>query len=242
MNANNKVVLITGANKGLGKEIASQLAEQGYTVVIGSRDEAAGQAVADALSSKGYRAHAVRLEVTNPDHIASVVSWLDTTFGKLDILVNNAGVALEWDGNGTSADRMRKTFEVNVIAPWALTEALVPLLSRSQDARVINQSSILGSITICDQAWEQMGGFFSPGYAGSKAALNMVSMIQSKSLASKNIAVAVAHPGWVKTDLGSSAAPMEVEDGAKTVVGLATIARENFPNGAFQHLGNRLPW
>jgi NAD(P)-dependent dehydrogenase (short-subunit alcohol dehydrogenase family) len=239
---NGKVALVTGANKGLGKEIARQLGSLGYTVVITSRDEGAGRAVADELVRSGQDAHAVRLEVTNPEQIAAVAAYLDKTFGKLDVLVNNAGIALEWDGKPTSAEKIRRTLEVNVVAPFAITEALVPLLSRSDDARVINHSSMLGSMGMAEKMWAQVGGFMSVGYSTSKAALNMLSLIQSKTLAGKKIAVAAAHPGWVKTDLGSQAAPMEVEDGARTVVGLVTVPREKFPHGQLQHQGERLPW
>ncbi len=239
---NGKVVLVTGANKGLGREIASQLAHQGYTVIVAARDEAAGKSVVDAITAAGGDARALKLEVTNADDIIAAAKWIGDTFGKLDVLVNNAGVALEWNAAGTTVERFRKTLDVNLIAPWAVTDALTPLLAKSNDARVINQSSILGSITTCEAAYEQMGGFFTPGYSTSKAGLDMLSMIQSKALASKNIAVCSAHPGWVKTDLGSDAAPMEVVDGAKTVVGLVTVAREKFPHGQLQHMGERLPW
>ena len=133
---NGKVALITGGNKGLGKEIGRQLGALGYTVVLTARDEKAGGAAAAELVAAGCDAHAVRLEVTNPDHIASLASYLEKTFGKLDVLVNNAGIALEWDGKPTNADKIRRTLEVNLIAPYAITEALVPLISRSDDARV----------------------------------------------------------------------------------------------------------
>jgi NAD(P)-dependent dehydrogenase (short-subunit alcohol dehydrogenase family) len=239
---NGKVALITGGNKGLGKEIARQLGGLGYTVVITARDEQAGRAVADELVRAGHDARAVRLEVTSADDIAAVAAYLDKTFGKLDVLVNNAGIAIEWDGKPTSAEKVRRTLEVNVVAPFAITEALVPLLSKSDDARVINHSSMLGSMGMAESMWAQVGGFMAVGYSTSKAALNMLSLIQSKTLASRSIAVAAAHPGWVKTDLGSQAAPMEVEDGAKTVVGLVTIARDQFPHGQLQHQGKRLPW
>ena len=101
---------------------------------------------------------------------------------------------------------------------------------------------MLGSMGMAESMWDQIKGFMTVGYSTSKAALNILTLIQSRTLAEKSIAVAAAHPGWVKTDIGSQAAPMEVADGAKTVVGLVTMARENFPHGQMQHMGERLPW
>lgn len=239
---NGRVVLITGGNKGLGKEIGRQLGALGYTVILSARDEHAGKAAVAELAAAGCDAHTVVLEVTNPEHIARLAATLAKDFGKLDVLVNNAGIALEWDGQPTNADKVRQTLEVNLVAPYAITEALVPLLSRSDDARVINQSSMLGSIGTAESSWEHMATFMSVGYATSKAGLNMLTLMQSKILASKGIAVAASHPGWVKTDLGSQAAPMEVDEGASTVVQLVTIAREKFPHGQLVHKGERLPW
>ena len=239
---NGKVALITGANKGLGKEIARQLGLLGYTVVLAARNEEAGQAAAAELAAAGCDARAVRLEVTNPDDIAGAANYLEKSFGKLDVLVNNAGIALEWDGQPTNVDKIRRTLEVNLIAPYAITAALVPLLSRSDDARVINQSSMLGSLGSAESMWKHVAGFMAVGYSTSKAGLNMLTLIQSKTLADQGIAVAAAHPGWVKTDLGSQAAPMEVPEGARTVVELATMAREQFPHGQLIHQGKRLPW
>jgi NAD(P)-dependent dehydrogenase (short-subunit alcohol dehydrogenase family) len=226
----------------LGKEIGRQLGALGYTVVLTARNEQAGREAAAELVAAGFDAHSIRLEVTNPDDISSLVCYLETSFGKLDILVNNAGISVEWDGKPTDADKVRHTLEVNLIAPYAITEALVPLLSRSDDARVINHSSMLGSIGTAESMWEQVGGFMAVGYSTSKAGLNMLTLIQSKTLANKGIAVAAAHPGWVKTDLGTQAAPMEVDEGARTVVDLVTIAREQFPNGQLCHKGERIPW
>jgi NAD(P)-dependent dehydrogenase (short-subunit alcohol dehydrogenase family) len=239
---NGKVALITGANKGLGKEIARQLGALGYTVILTARNDHAGRAVVAELVAAGCDAHAVRLEVTNPDDIANLVRYIEATFGKLDVLVNNAGIALEWDGNPTDADKVRRTLEVNLVAPYAITEALVPLLARSEDARVINHSSMLGSMGTAESMWEQVASFMAVGYSTSKAGLNMLTLIQSKTLASKGIAVAAAHPGWVKTDLGSQAAPMEVEEGARTVVDLVTITRKQFPHGQLRHKGEHIPW
>ena len=239
---NGRVALITGANKGLGKEIGRQLGTLGYTVVLTARDEQAGRAAAAELAAAGCDAHTIRLEVTSPDDIGRLAGYLESTFGRLDVLVNNAGIAIEWEGQPTDADKVRRTLEVNLIAPFAITEALVPMLSRSDDARVINHSSMLGSIGTAESMWKQVGGFMAVGYSTSKAGLNMLTLIQSKTLASKGIAVAAAHPGWVKTDLGTQAAPLEVDEGASTVVDLVTMAREKFPNGQLWHKGARMPW
>jgi len=239
---NGKIVLITGGNKGLGKEIGRQLGLLGYTVVLTARDKQAGAAAVADLVSLGCDAHTFQLEVTNPDDIEKCANYLKTTFGKLDVLVNNAGIALEWDGNPTNADKVRRTLEVNLIAPYAITEALVPLLSLSDDARVINQSSQLGSIDAAEKMWQYISGFMTVGYATSKAGLNMLTQIQSKTLDVKGIAVAAAHPGWVKTDLGTDAAPLEVKEGASTVVSLVTVPRDKFPNGQLVHNTDRIPW
>ncbi len=239
---NNKVALITGANKGLGKEIGRQLGLLGYTVILTSRDKQAGDAAVTELVSLGCNAHAFSLEVTNSDDISNLVSYIEKAFGKLDVLVNNAGISLEWDGTPTNSDKIRRTLEVNLVAPFAITDALVPLLAYSKDARVINQSSALGSIATAENAWADVEDFMAVGYSTSKAGLNMLTVIQSKTLSQKGIAVAAAHPGWVKTDLGTQAAPMEVSEGAKTVVDLVTISRDNFPHGQLVHNGKRIPW
>jgi NAD(P)-dependent dehydrogenase (short-subunit alcohol dehydrogenase family) len=180
--------------------------------------------------------------VTSADDIVKLSSYIKTTFGRLDVLVNNAGIALEWDGEPTNSEKIRRTLEVNLIAPQTITESMVPLLELSEDARVINHSSALGSIASAESSWPHVARFMTVGYSTSKAGLNMLTLIQSKTLASKNIAVAAAHPGWVKTDLGTQAAPMEVDKGASTVVDLVTMAREQFPHGQLVHKGDRIPW
>ncbi len=237
-----KVALVTGANKGLGKEIARQLGKHGFEVIVGARDEAAGKKTVEELAKDGVIAHAIRLEVTNPDHVASAVKWVGDKFGKLDVLINNAGISLDWDGTPMTADKMRKTYDTNVVAQWQVTEGFVPLLSKSSDARVVNHSSILGSIESVNGMWSQMGAMCGAAYSTSKAALDMLTVLQSNGLKDKNIAVAAAHPGWVKTELGTDAAPMEVVDGAKTAVNLATMPRDKFPHATLSHMGDKLPW
>lgn len=241
--SNQRVALITGANKGLGKEIARQLGKQGFAVVLGARDEKLGKQAVEELRKDGVEdVRTLRLEVTNPADIAAAVRSIGDAFGHLDVLVNNAGISLDWDGTPMTTEKFTRTFQVNVTAQWAVTEAFVPLLAKSADARVINQSSMLGSITTFEKSWDDVSDFATEAYATSKAALNMLTVLQSRKLAGKGIAVTAAHPGWVKTDLGSDAAPLDVATGAKTAVGLATMPRERFPHAALTHLGERLPW
>jgi NAD(P)-dependent dehydrogenase (short-subunit alcohol dehydrogenase family) len=144
---NGRVALITGANKGLGKEIGRQLGTLGYTVVLTARDEQAGRAAAAELAAAGCDAHTIRLEVTSPDDIGRLAGYLESTFGRLDVLVNNAGIAIEWEGQPTDADKVRRTLEVNLIAPFAITEALVPMLSRRPSSRSW-RATMRGSSTI----------------------------------------------------------------------------------------------
>ena len=142
MASDKKVALITGANKGIGLEIARQLGRQGMAVVLGSRDPQRGQSAADALSSEGIDAYTVKLEVTEAADREAALVFLQEQFGRLDVLVNNAGVMLE--SEGISPDVLSRTYDANVIAPYFLTESLLPLLKAAPAGRVVHQSSALG--------------------------------------------------------------------------------------------------
>jgi NAD(P)-dependent dehydrogenase (short-subunit alcohol dehydrogenase family) len=232
-----QVALITGANKGLGLEIARQLGQQGLTVVLGAR-QGKGAAPAAALRAEGLDAHDIELDVTNAQDIATLPTFFDTQFGRLDVLVNNAGVQLD-EGPDVSPDTLRQTYEANVIGPYAITQALLPLLRQAPAGRIVNQSSILGSLTAISQG--QGGSWATPGYTSSKAALNMLTVVLAQHLAGTNIKVNAAHPGWVKTDLGGDNAPLEVAEGAKTAVRLALLPTDG-PTGGYFHDSERLPW
>ncbi|MBC8141524.1 MAG: SDR family oxidoreductase [Armatimonadetes bacterium] len=236
----NKVALVTGANKGLGLEIARQLAREGITVVIGARDTMKGEAAATTLKSEGLDAHFVPLDVLNEAHIAALPAYFADNFGRLDILVNNAGVNNAGVGGGkeTTAQILRDVLEANTVAPFAITQALLPLLKESPAGRIVNHSSILGSITeVGNMSPEWLG----EAYSSSKAALNMITAVQAKKLAGTNIKVNAAHPGWVKTDMGGDGAPLDVAEGAKTAVTLALLGDDG-ETGGFFHAGKRLPW
>jgi NAD(P)-dependent dehydrogenase (short-subunit alcohol dehydrogenase family) len=232
-----RVALITGANKGIGFEIARQLGKQGFIVVLGARESKADAAAAK-LKAEGIDAYPVKLDVTSPGDVAALPEYFEKKFGGLDVLINNAGVLLDFPGPVTGAI-LRSTYETNVIAPFTITQTLLPLLKKSPAGRVVNQSSILGSLEF--NASEQAGDFRGPAYNSSKAALNMITVLAALDLKGTNVKVNAAHPGWVKTDMGGAGAPLEIEDGAKTAVELATLPADG-PTGGYFHMGKSLPW
>jgi NAD(P)-dependent dehydrogenase (short-subunit alcohol dehydrogenase family) len=240
-----KVALITGANKGLGFEMARQLGEAGVTVVMASRDAQKGEAAAEKLKNEGLDAHFVKLDVANKADYAPAASFLEKTFGKLDILINNAGVSLEEFGSAnpstTSDDVLHRTFDTNFFAPVALTQVLLPLIKKSEAGRIVNMSSILGSQALHSDSKSPIYNFKQLSYDASKAALNSFTIHLAYELKDSKIKVNSAHPGWVKTDMGTNAAPMEIPEGAKTGVDLALLGPEG-PTGGFYHLGKPLPW
>ena len=235
----NKVALVTGANKGLGFEIARQLGQKGVTVVLGARDDAKAKAAADKLKAEGVDAHVVKLDVTNESDVNALPAFFDSKFGRLDILVNNAGVALDY--GGLTREKFRQTYEANVIAPYFITQALLPLLKASPAGRIVNQSSIMGSATAMSDPNSVPPEMVAPAYFTSKAALNMLTVATTRTLEGSKIKANSAHPGWVKTDMGTDRAPMEVEEGAKTAVALALLPDDG-PTGGFFHMGEALPW
>jgi NAD(P)-dependent dehydrogenase (short-subunit alcohol dehydrogenase family) len=240
-----KVALITGANKGLGLEMARQLGRAGVTVVLGARDPQKGEAAAEQLRKEGADAQFLTLDVTNRADHAAAAKFLEQKFGRLDILINNAGVALEGFDAGmpstTTDDVIRGTFETNVFAPVALTRALLPLVKKSEAGRIVNMSSILGSQTLHSDPNSPIYNFKSLSYDASKAALNSFTIHLAYELRDTKIKVNSAHPGWVKTDMGTDAAPMEIPEGGKTGVELALLGADG-PTGGYFHLGQPLPW
>ena len=233
----NKVALITGANKGIGLEIARQLGHQGITVVIGSRDPQKGQMAVDTLKAEGIDAHTLKLEVTDAADRDAALAFFQQ-MGRLDILVNNAGIMLE-PTEGVTPGTLARTYEANVIAPYFLTETLLPLLKAAPAGRVVHQSSILGSLATT-VAGRFTPNYLLPAYASSKAALNMLGVIQAEALKDTNVKVNIAHPGSVKTDMNPGG-DLTVEEGAKTAVTLATLPDDG-PTGGYFHLGETLPW
>jgi NAD(P)-dependent dehydrogenase (short-subunit alcohol dehydrogenase family) len=240
-----KVALITGANKGIGLETARQLGKQGIIVLVGARDLAKGEAAVAELKKDGVDARAVKLDVDNSADYAAVAKLIEKDFGVLDILINNAGIFLDGrtknETSTTSQEILRKTFDTNFFAVVGLTQALLPLLRKSLGGRIVNLSSILGSLTLHATPGSPIYEAKTFAYDASKAALNAFTVHLAHELKDTKIKVNSAHPGWVKTDMGGEGAMLEVEVGAETSVELATL-QDSGPNGAYVHLGKPLPW
>jgi NAD(P)-dependent dehydrogenase (short-subunit alcohol dehydrogenase family) len=245
-----KVAFITGANKGIGLETARGLGKLGLALVIGSRDESRGQAAADQLRSEGIESvEAVRFDVTHPEDHQAVARHLEGHYGKLDVLVNNAGVELEGIDFGdrfnttstVTPDILHWTFETNFFSVVALTQALLPLLRKAPAGRIVNLSSVLGSLTRHSDPSSAIYGKKAFAYDASKTALNAFTVHLAHDLRGTKIKVNSAHPGWVQTEMGGTAAPLDVTDGGKTSVQLATLPDDG-PTGGYFHLGEALPW
>jgi NAD(P)-dependent dehydrogenase (short-subunit alcohol dehydrogenase family) len=239
-----KVALVTGANKGIGLETARQLGRKGITVLVGARNDAKAQQAAEELRKEGIDAHGVVIDVTDATSIQSAAARIGQDYGRLDILVNNAGVMLD-DTRKTpseqSLETWRKTFDTNLFGLIASTQALLPLLRKSDAGRIVNLSSILGSIELHATPGSPIYDTKTAAYNVSKSAVNAYTVQLAYELKDTPMKVNAAHPGWVKTEMGGEGATMEISDGAKTSVALATLGPDG-PNGAYMHMGETLPW
>jgi NAD(P)-dependent dehydrogenase (short-subunit alcohol dehydrogenase family) len=246
MAANKKVAFITGGNRGIGLETARQLGKQDVKVVIGSRDLQKGKAVAEELRADGADAEAIRFDINKQSDYKEAYDYFDKHFGKLDILINNGAVQKEGLGGANNASSvspaiLRETFETNFFRTIELTQVLLPLLKKAPEARIVNLSSILGSLTLHSDPKSFIYDAKTLAYDASKSALNAFTVHLAHELKGTKIKVNSAHPGWVKTEMGTDAAPMEIPDGAKTSVQLALLAADG-PTGGFFHMGETLPW
>lgn len=243
--ASEKIAFITGGNKGIGFETARQLGKEGVTVVIGTRDLAKAQAAIDELKADGVHAGVLRFDITRPADHKAAYEYFDEKYGRLDILINNAGISKEGFGgnktSSTSPDVLRETFDTNFFYTVQLTQTLLPLLRKSPAGRIVNLSSILGSLTLHADPKSPIAEAKSFAYNASKTALNAFTIHLAHELRNTKIKVNSAHPGWVKTDMGTDAAPMEIPDGAKTSVRLALLPDDG-PSGTYVHMDQNLPW
>ena len=242
-----KVAFITGGNRGIGLETARELGQQGIAVVIGARDLESGKRAAGQLRESGVVAEAIRYDATDPETDGSAFSYFEREYGRLDILVNNAGVLLDEGGllvtnaSQVTPATLRETFDVNFFAVVRLTQTLLPLIRKSAAGRIVNLSSVLGSLTVHSAPNSPIAPAKSFAYNASKTALNAFTVHLAAELRDTPIKVNSAHPGWVKTPLGGPHAQMELADSAKTSVRLATLGADG-PSGAFFHVEDPLPW
>ncbi|TGP20203.1 MULTISPECIES: SDR family NAD(P)-dependent oxidoreductase [unclassified Mesorhizobium] len=228
---NGKVALITGGNRGIGLETARQLAELGFTALIGVRDLAKGEAAARTL---GGSVKAIALDVAAPDAAAHATAEVERRFGRLDVLVNNAAIHYDPSARALGPDWtvIREAFETNVFGAWRVAVAFAPLLGASGHGRLVNVSSEGGSLASM--------GAGAPAYSTSKATLNALTRILAAELRSTGVLVNSICPGWVATDMGGPGG-RPVAQGAAGIVWAATLPDDG-PTGGFFRDGKRLPW
>jgi len=230
-----KTALVTGANRGIGLEVARQLAEQGFHVFLTARNRDSGSKAATTLQKQGGKVSFVELDVANTESIKRAAKEVADATDHLDVLVNNAGVLEDSDGDvlQTDPERVLKTIDTNAVGPLRVTQAFAPLLAKSDSGRVINVSSGAGALHDMDS--------YAPAYSISKTALNAVTRQLAAAFKSKGVAVNSVSPGWVRTDMGGSGAPRSVEQGADGIVWLAINAPQDL-TGQFVHDRRTIQW
>ncbi len=238
-----RVALVTGANRGIGLEIARQLAEKGLTVIMGARDRHKGLSAQKLLVERGLDAHFSHLDVTDATSVTAAVGRIADTFGRLDVLVNNAGIMIDTDTNilELSPGILQNTLETNAFGPLLLSQSCVQLMSQHHYGRIVNISSTLGALTDIVNPESVYARMQTPAYRLSKTLLNGITALFAKELCHQNILVNAVCPGWVRTDLGGPQAPVSPEQAAKTPVWLATLPDDG-PTGGFFREHQPLSW
>jgi NAD(P)-dependent dehydrogenase (short-subunit alcohol dehydrogenase family) len=238
-----RVALVSGANKGIGLEIACHLAREGLQVLLGARNAKLGEAAAGQLRQQGCDVRFIELDVGNPVTIRAAARQIDADFQRLDVLVNNAGIADPGDGppSKTNIEAVRRVMDTNFFGALALTQAMLPLLQRSGSARIVNVSSGLGSLTLnSDPEWE-FAQVKTLGYNASKAALNMLTVQLAHELRETSIKVNSADPGFTATDLNGHRGYQTIEQGAAKAIRLALLPDDG-PTGGFFSTAGPNPW
>ncbi len=237
------IAFVTGANKGIGREISRQLAAKGVQVLMGARDRERGEEAVAGFRAQGLPVEFIPIDVTSQPSVEGAAAELERRHGRLDILVNNAGIALDWlSPSQLTVEAFEKTFETNVFGVFRVTKALLPLLKRSKHGRIVNLSSGLGSLT---RNADPHGGLTARNmllaYSASKAALNMITVQFANELKGAGIKVNSANPGFTATDMNQHRGTRTVEQGAATPVRLALLPDDGPTAGVFSDDGPE-PW
>jgi NAD(P)-dependent dehydrogenase (short-subunit alcohol dehydrogenase family) len=238
-----RIALITGANKGIGFEVARQVGRAGYTVLVGARNPALGEAAAAKLREEEIDAHYLPLDLGDHGSIKAAAAVVEEEFGRLDVLVNNAGIASQGDGPPSSVclEAVERTMKTNFFDTLAVTQAMLPLVRRSAAGRIVNVSSGLGSLTQHgDPGWE-FAAVKVLGYCASKAALNMLTVQLAFELRDTGIKVNAADPGYTATDLNGNSGYQTIEQGAAETVRLALLPDDG-PTGGYFSTAGPVPW
>ncbi|WP_299546406.1 SDR family oxidoreductase [uncultured Tateyamaria sp.] len=242
-----KIALVTGANRGIGFEIARQIAQSGAHVLLSGRSFEHANIAAQTLCDQKLIATPIQLDVTDPESVSHAADWIASTFGRLDILVNNAAIRIEDYGIAPSGQPMwkwRETFETNLFGVVEVTQALLSLIRNSKAGRIVNVSSLLGSVgTHSDRSSYAYSDMFKslPAYSASKCGVNSWTAHLAYELRDTPIKVNAVHPGYTKTDMNDGLGDLEIPEGARTSVQMALLG-SNGPSGSYVHLDRIIPW
>jgi NAD(P)-dependent dehydrogenase (short-subunit alcohol dehydrogenase family) len=238
-----RVALVTGANRGIGFEIARQLALKKMKVLMGARNDERGTEARNRLADQGLDVHLIRIDVTDPTSMQAAVGRIKDEFGRLDVLVNNAGIMIDPETRllELSVALFQNTLETNAFGPLLLSQACVPIMKANHYGRIVNMSSTMGSLSEIANPDSSYGQLPSPGYRLSKTLLNAITVLLAKELRDTNILVNSACPGWVHTEMGGNQAPLSPNQGAATPIWLATLPDDG-PTGGFFREQQPIPW
>lgn len=235
---NQKIALVTGANRGIGLEICRQLLAKNCLVILTSRDIEKGQLAIKNLGGNSDSLHYHQLDITNANSVSAIKLFVTEKFGRLDILINNAAINFDAWHTALDADlnQAHQTIEANLFGTWKMCQAFLPMMQAKNYGRVVNVSSISGSLANI-AAIEAI----APAYSISKAGLNVLTIQLAKLVEGRDILINAIGPGWCKTDMGTSIAPRNVIEGATSIIWGATLPTGG-PTGGFFRDGERLDW